>query len=108
MCTTCAVSILRFIFDTVASSSATQFAEEGLSSTGEPLGNEWPIFNVSFEPSGPNAGLSIRRIDDEEMRRDVLGGKKGEERVGFVLKRWVEGVNRRRERTNQTSPEAER
>jgi len=60
------------------------------------------VFRISFSPktgsNGEPAGASIRVVGREEFARDVLGGKKEEERVGFLLKRWVDGVKERRER----------
>ncbi|GAA6015653.1 hypothetical protein JCM11491_007185 [Sporobolomyces phaffii] len=61
-----------------------------------------PVFRISFSPKvGPNGeppGVAIRVLERLEIDRDVIGGKKREEREGFLLKRWVDGVQERRER----------
>ncbi|GAA5896020.1 uncharacterized protein JCM6883_001689 [Sporobolomyces salmoneus] len=69
------------------------------------LESEPPVFRISFSPTngsnGEQPGVSLRVLEREEIQRDVIGGKKGEERVGFLLKRWVDEVKARRERLQQ-------
>jgi hypothetical protein len=61
----------------------------------------YPVFCISFTPTssalGP-AGVTVRELTDEEVRIEVLGAKKTEARVGFLLKRWVKEVMERRRR----------
>ncbi|GAA5843549.1 hypothetical protein JCM5353_005452 [Sporobolomyces roseus] len=91
-CLSSARSLLSFIHQTLSSH---------ISSHPDP---ETPhsVFRISFSPKtgwkGEPAGVSIRVVGKEEFERDVLGGKKEEERVGFLLKRWVDGIKERRER----------
>jgi len=90
-CLSSARSLLSFIHQTLSSHIASY--------------PDHPVFRISFSPkpvsNGETAGVSIRVIGKAEFERDVLGGKKQEERVGFLLKRWVDGVKERRERIRQ-------
>lgn len=55
------------------------------------------MFRISFEPG--RAEVGVREMGREEVERDVVGGKRGEKRVGMLLERWAVGVReRRRER----------
>lgn len=81
----------------------------------------WPVFRIKFDPKSNNnnhthsrnngngrsvnnststASISIRELSEEEIREEIIGGKKLESRVGFVLTRWIEGVKMRRENCN--------
>lgn len=43
----------------------------------------------------------VRELTAQEIERDVLGGKKEEKRVGFLLARWVEEARSRRQRVKE-------
>ncbi|GAA5948851.1 hypothetical protein JCM3765_003926 [Sporobolomyces pararoseus] len=97
-CLTSARSLLVFIHQSLSSYVASNASEidEYESSKAS------PVFRISFSPqvgsNGEQPGVKIRLVEGEEYKRDVLRGKKGEERVGFLLKRWVDEVKARRER----------
>ena len=94
-CLASARSLLSFIHQTLSSHLVSHPDTE----------TPHPVFRISFSPKpgpiGEPAGVSIHVIGKAEFERDVLGGKKEEERVGFLLKRWVDGVKQRRERIRQ-------
>ncbi|GAA5894738.1 hypothetical protein JCM5296_002269 [Sporobolomyces johnsonii] len=95
-CLASARSLLAFIHETIRSSTSLPSASP-VSASAEPA----PVFRISFSPSSANAngpGVSIRQLSEEEVRSEVIAGKNDEERTGFLLKRWVEGVRARRER----------
>ncbi|GAA5991864.1 hypothetical protein JCM5350_002731 [Sporobolomyces pararoseus] len=97
-CLTSARSLLVFIHRSLSSyiASIATGSDESESTRAT------PVFRISFQPHvGPNGeqpGVKIRVLKAGEYQRDVLGGKKREERVGFLLKRWVDEVEARRER----------
>lgn len=51
---------------------------------------------MTFEPSGLNPGVVVRELSEQEVREEVVEGKKKEERVGFLSERWVKGARERR------------
>ncbi|GAA5889479.1 hypothetical protein JCM6882_007046 [Rhodosporidiobolus microsporus] len=124
-CLASARELLSFIYRTVSTHASTVAAESALSSTpalapapsspcpsspsspsspslasdGEDPLPSFPVFRLSFTPSssalGP-AGLTIRELTPGEVTEQVLGAKRDEKRVGFLLERWVREVRERR------------
>ncbi|GAA5884751.1 hypothetical protein JCM16303_005259 [Sporobolomyces ruberrimus] len=96
-CLTSARALLCFLHQTLSAHIRSQPILESGDSTTNP-----PIFRISFSPKGDESGgppqVTVRVLDGVEIERDVIGGKKDEERVGFLLQRWVQGVQARRER----------
>jgi hypothetical protein len=104
-CLSSARSLLSFIHSTIARQPSTVTHQSLFSSPPSPSEDEalsaWPVFRISFIPSGPNAGVSIREIGENEMREEVLGGKRVEERVGILLEKWTTGVRERRRKMEE-------
>ncbi|GAA6061531.1 hypothetical protein JCM10212_004521 [Sporobolomyces blumeae] len=116
----CARSLVCFIHQTLS--------QHARSNDAMPHGNEdgdddaraaYPVFRVSFDPRGGGGGggggggrgatVSIRRVGRDEVERDVVGAKPpGVERLGFLLKSWVDEVERRRRRERKVVVEAEK
>lgn len=92
-CIASARALLVFLHQTIASHLAS-------TSPADPTRSR--VFRVTFSPKagphGGDAGITVRSLDHSELEREVVAGKKHEERVGFLLKRWVDGVEARRER----------
>lgn len=80
----------------VVNSASTRAAERALLDEEGDLPASWPVFRVVFEPARPKAGLHVSELSEHEASEEVLGAKRREERVGFLLRRWVEGVRARR------------
>lgn len=98
-------ALLSYIFKTVSSHPSTRSAELA---PGEEQFDSWPVFRVKFDPAQAARGgpaVEIRLLDAGEVKDEVLGGKKDEERVGFLLKRWVSEVRRRRARVVEREEE---
>ncbi|BGP63505.1 decapping endonuclease targeting mRNA [Rhodotorula toruloides] len=90
-CLASARSLLSFIHSTISSHPSTLSADE-----------DYPVFRLTFDPSsrdGPH--VRLRELSREEVRVEVLGAKREEERVGFLLRRWVEEVRERRGRVGE-------
>ncbi|GAA5933211.1 hypothetical protein JCM10213_001222 [Rhodosporidiobolus nylandii] len=108
-CLSSARELLSFIHRTITSHPATAIADTAFLSPPSPSDSpsspadaalpSYPVFRVSFTPSssaiGP-AGVTIRELTSQEVETEVLAGKKPEERVGFLLERWVREVRDRR------------
>ncbi|CDR39788.1 RHTO0S04e09472g1_1 [Rhodotorula toruloides] len=95
-CLASARSLLSFIHSTISSHPSTLSADE-----------DYPVFRLTFDPSsrdGPH--VRLRELSREEVRVEVLGAKREEERVGFLLRRWVEEVRERRGRVGERQNEA--
>ncbi|GAA5926765.1 uncharacterized protein JCM15063_000364 [Sporobolomyces koalae] len=93
-CLASARALLCFLHQTLSSSIASRLVHSASP----------PVFRVAFSPQ-PDAmrrqpSVSVREIGQAEFERDVLGGKKAEERTGFLLKRWVDGISERKERAS--------
>lgn len=109
ICLASGKEILTFVHLNIGSHPTTQLFQSSFddsivsvgSATATPVELEsWPIFRITFQPNSNdgqrNGQCSIRILEKDEVVSEVLGGKKVEERVGFLLKSWVDGVRGRR------------
>lgn len=62
----------------------------------------WPIFKISFDPR--EGQIRVQEMGAEQVRADVIAGKKVTKRVGFVLMSWIEGVRLRSEARRRILP----
>jgi hypothetical protein len=62
----------------------------------------WPIFKISFDPR--EGQVRVQEMGAEQVRVDVIAGKKVTKRVGFVLMSWIEGVRLRSEARRRGLP----
>ncbi|SGZ12437.1 BQ5605_C028g10505 [Microbotryum silenes-dioicae] len=96
---TSAFDLIQFIISTLSSDENNQAAEEEFKVNGKIPGQEWPVWRMRFRPLEEGRGgggvLELVQLTGGVVEEEVLGGKKKEERVGFLLKRWVEGLGRR-------------
>ncbi|GAA5864828.1 hypothetical protein JCM8547_009244 [Rhodosporidiobolus lusitaniae] len=85
-------------------SSSPLSSSSGPSTTAESTSLEgplpaYPVFRISFTPAstalGP-AGLTIRELNEHELKEEVLSAKREDKRAGFLLERWVREVRERR------------
>ncbi|KAK4701024.1 RAT1-interacting protein, partial [Phenoliferia sp. Uapishka_3] len=97
-CLASARTLLSFITHTISSCPPNQSHQSLFDSPTSATSDikDWPVFRIEFTPTGNEPGLKIRELGREEVQEEVLGAKKAEERVGFLLERWVERVRTRR------------
>jgi RAT1-interacting protein len=97
-------SILQFIKSTISSDAETQIFETSFtnlsSEDGLELIKDWPIWRVSFDGDGE---LRVRKL--EGVDRQELVERKSEDRVGFLTKRWVEGLREMRDEKGKRKTE---
>ncbi|SCZ95270.1 BZ3500_MvSof-1268-A1-R1_Chr11-2g03396 [Microbotryum saponariae] len=96
---TSAFDLIQFIISTLSSDENNQAAEEEFKVNGKIPEQEWPVWRMRFRPLEEGRGgggvLELVQLTGGVVEEEVLGGKRKEERVGFLLKRWVEGLGRR-------------
>ncbi|KAM0748120.1 RAI1-domain-containing protein [Meredithblackwellia eburnea MCA 4105] len=94
-CLSSAQKLLSFTFKSIKSNNAQleyQAIFNDLSSSDSlEAVKAWPVFRLSFSPTGHDAGISLRQLSEEEVKTEVIEGKKKDDRVGFLLERWVAG-----------------
>ncbi|BGP33246.1 decapping endonuclease targeting mRNA [Rhodotorula toruloides] len=84
-CLASARALLAFIHSTIMSHPSTLPA----SSTAT---ENYPVFRLTFDPSSRDGpAVRLRQLTCEEVRQEVLGAKRDEERVGFLVKRTAPG-----------------
>ncbi|KAK4335761.1 Decapping nuclease, partial [Rhodotorula toruloides] len=93
-CLASARSLLAFIHSTISSHPSTLASPSS--------SEDCPIFRLTFDPSSPTGPtVRLRQLNAEEVRQEVLGAKREGERVGFLVRRWVEEVMARRMRVGE-------
>lgn len=80
--------IIKAIRDQILSDADAVDKERALASGDEAPTADWPVFRVSFDPA--TGSIAVRKLTPSEVEQQVNAAKKKEERVGFLLKRWVD------------------